>query len=140
MADPFAASFGDGVLEELMTNPESMVKFVHYAIRDDNKTLSEEVLSIKDMEPDRITAGLQGLDLEVDDVALYIIEHYGDGKDSKKVESKVKAAMDMLELIFFSQHEEKEWEELQDIDMQKSEEKSIEDQLIMRRSFANFRH
>ena len=126
VADPFAASFGDGVLEELMTNPESMVKFVHYAIRDDNKTLSEEVLSIKDMKPDEITAGLQGLDLEVDDVALYITEHYGDGKDSKKVESKVKAAMDMLELIMLSQNTEEEFEELKDIDMKKEEKKSSE--------------
>ena len=126
VADPFSASFGDGVLEELMTNPESMVKFVHYAIRDDNKTLSEEVLSIKDMEPDRITAGLQGLDLEVDDVALYITEHYGDGKDSKKVESKVKAAMDMLELVMLSQNTEEEFEELKDIDMKKEEKKSSE--------------
>ena len=126
VADPFAASFGDGVLEELMTNPESMVKFVHYAIRNDDKTLSKEVLSIKDMEPDEITAGLQGLDLEVDDVALYITEHYGDGKDSKKIESKVKAAMDMLELIMLSQNTEEELEELKDIDMKKEEKKSSE--------------
>ena len=83
------------------------------------------------MEPDTITEGLLGLDLEVDDVALYIIEHYGDGKDSKKVESKVKAAMDMLELIYFSQHEEKEWEELKDIDMKKSEkEKAVSNFII----------
>src|SRR6056300_282790 len=32
--DPFASMFKDGVLEELLDNPESMVKFVHYAIRD----------------------------------------------------------------------------------------------------------
>ena len=57
-----------------------------------------------------------GLDIESEDIALYIIEHYGDGKDSKKVESKVKAAMDMLELMFFSQHEEKELEDLTDIE------------------------
>ena len=91
--------------------------------------------SVKDMQPDTITEGLMGLDLEVDDIPLYIIEHYGDGKDSKKVESKVKAALDMLELIFFSQHEEKEWESLKDIDMQKAEtksetEKSISDFLV----------
>ena len=60
------------------------------------------MLSIKDMKPDTITRGLDGLDLEVDDIALYIIEHYGDGKDSKKVENKVKSALDMLE-FFISQ-------------------------------------
>jgi hypothetical protein len=116
VADPFAAMFKDGVLEELLDNPESMVKFVHYALRDDNKALSDDIYAVKDMTPDTITEGLMGLDLESDDIALYIIEHYGDGKDSKKVESKVKAAMDMLELIFFSKKEEKDWEELKDIE------------------------
>jgi hypothetical protein len=114
--DPFASMFKDGVLEELLDNPESMVKFVHYAIRDNNKALSDDIYEVKGMTPDTITEGLIGLDLESDDVALYIIEHYGDGKDSKKVESKVKAAMDMLELIFFSKKEQKEWEELIDIE------------------------
>lgn len=116
VADPFASMFKDGVLEELLDNPESMVKFVHYALRDDDKALSADIYSVKGMQPDTITEGLKGLDLESDDIALYIIEHYGDGKDSKKVESKVKAAMDMLELIFFSKNEEKDWDELKDID------------------------
>ena len=126
IADPFAEMFKGNVLEELLDNPESMVKFVHYAMREDNKALSDEVLAIKGMQPDTITEGLMGLDIEVDDIPLYIIEHYGDGKDSKKVEKKVKAALDMLELIFFSQHEEEEWGELKDIDMQKSEEEKSE--------------
>ena len=130
VADPFAAMFKDNVLEELLDNPESMVKFVHYAIRDDNKALSDDIYSVKGMAPDTITEGLMGLDIEVDDVALYIIEHYGDGKDSKKVESKVKAAMDMLELIFLSKNSEEEWEDITDIEgVQKSvpsdEKKSI---------------
>tara|TARA_R100000700_G_scaffold194_1_gene514 strand:+ start:4294 stop:6840 length:2547 start_codon:yes stop_codon:yes gene_type:complete len=116
VADPFASMFKDNVLEELLDNPESMVKFVHYALRDDNKALSDDIYSVKGMQPDTITEGLKGLDLESDDIALYIIEHYGDGKDSKKVESKVKAAMDMLELIFFSKNEKKDWEELKDIE------------------------
>ena len=116
VADPFASMFKDSVLEELLDNPESMVKFVHYALRNDNKALSDDIYSVKGMQPDTITEGLMGLDLESDDIALYIIEHYGDGKDSKKVESKVKAAMDMLELIFFSKNDEKDWGELKDIE------------------------
>tara|TARA_R100000773_G_scaffold23034_2_gene20330 strand:- start:4361 stop:6850 length:2490 start_codon:yes stop_codon:yes gene_type:complete len=119
--DPFAKRFGEGVLEELLDNPESMVKFVHYAIRDNTHALGKETLQIKDMEEDTLTDGLAGLDLEPDDVALYIIENYGDDKDSKKVKSKVKAAMDMLELIYFSQHSEEDWDELLDIDMKKAE-------------------
>ena len=130
IADPFAEMFKGSVLEELLDNPETMLKFVHYAMREDNKALSADILAIKDMQPDTITEGLMGLDIEVDDIALYIIEHYGDGKDSKKVEKKVKAALDMLELIFFSQHEEKEWEDLKDINMQKSETKSEKEKSV----------
>ena len=130
VADPFSDMFKGNVLEELLDNPESMVKFVHYALRDDNKALPESILAVKGMQADTITEGLVGLDLESEDIALYIIEHYGDGKDSKKVEAKVKAAMDMLELIYFSKHEEKDWEDLKDIEgmkksVEKDEKKSI---------------
>ena len=118
VSDPFSKNFKGNVLEELLNNPESMVKFIHYAMRSDNKALKPSIYSVKDMEPDTITEGLMGLDLEVDDIPLYIIEHYGDGKDSKKVEKKVKAAMSMLELLFFSKHDEEDWDELKDIEME----------------------
>ena len=124
VSDPFAKKFKGNVLEALLDSPELMIKFVHYAIREDDKALPKEAYSIKDMKPDDITEGLMGLDLEVDDVALYIIEHYGDGKDSKKVESKVKAAMNMLELIFLSKNTKEEWAELEDIDTDMDEEKA----------------
>jgi len=107
-----------------------MVKFVHYAIRDDNKALSPDIYAVKDITPDDITDGLQGLDLEVDDIDLYIIEHYGDGKDSNKVESKVKAAMGILELIFLSKNSEDDWEVLEEIEglpVAKAEKKSKEE-------------
>ena len=118
VSDPFSKNFKDNVLEALLESPETMVKFVHYAMRNDNKALNPSIYSVKDMKPDTITDGLMGLDLEVEDIPLYIIEHYGDGKDSKKVEKKVKAAMSMLELLFFSKHSEEEWNELEDIDME----------------------
>ena len=121
--DPFADMFKGNVLEELLTNPETMVKFVHYALRSDNKALSKDILAIKDMQSDTITEGLDGLDLEADDIGLYIIEHYGDDKDSREVEGKVKAAMDILETIFFSRNDEEDWEELVDIEKNESSEK-----------------
>ena len=130
VADPFAEMFKGSVLEELLDNPETMVKFIHYALRDDNKALSPDILAIKGMQPDTITEGLDGLDLESDDIALYIIEHYGDGKDSKKVESKVKAGMELLELIFFSQHEEKEWTDLKEIEGLEKSQKELTEKSI----------
>ena len=122
--------FKGNVLEELLDNPETMVKFIHYALRDDNKALSPDILAIKGMQPDTITEGLAGLDLESDDIALYIIEHYGDGKDSKKVERKVRAGMELLELIFFSQHEEKEWTDLKEIEGLEKSQKELTEKSI----------
>lgn len=114
--DPFARRYKENVLEGLLESPETMVKFVHYALRSDSKALPPEVWSIKDMEEDTITDGLEGLDLQEEDIALYIIEHYGDGKDSKQVEKKVKQALDMLELLYFSKYDEEELEELTEIE------------------------
>tara|TARA_R110002012_G_scaffold138417_1_gene293628 strand:- start:896 stop:3418 length:2523 start_codon:yes stop_codon:yes gene_type:complete len=137
--DPFAKRFKGEVLEALLSSQETMVKFVHYAIREDSKSLSPDIYSIKDMEPDDITEGLKGLDLEVDDIALYIIEHYGDGKDSNKVESKVKSAMNILELIYLSNNEKDDWVELEEIEgvpvkkeeeKKSTEEKSISDFIV----------
>jgi ATP-dependent DNA ligase/cation transport regulator ChaB len=130
VADPFAKRFKGEVLEELLSSTGNMVKFVHYAIRDDNKALSPDIYAVKDITPDDITDGLQGLDLEVDDIDLYIIEHYGDGKDSNKVETKVKAAMGILELIFLSKNSEDDWgvlEEIEGLPVAKAEKKSKEE-------------
>lgn len=124
--DPFAKRFKGEVLEALLSSTGNMVKFVHYAIREDSKALSPDIYAVKDIEPDDITEGLQGLDLESDDIDLYIIEHYGDGKDSNKVKSKVKAAMNLLELIFLSKNDKGEWSELEEIEglpVKKAEEK-----------------
>ena len=134
VSDPFAKKFKGNVLEALLESPELMVKFVHYAMRADDKALSPDIYSIKDMKPDEITDGLKGLDLQEDDIALYIIEQYGDDKDSKKVEKKVKAALDFLELLFFSKHQEEDWEELKDVenmDLTKSEEEKSQSDFIL---------
>ncbi len=122
--DPFTKKYKDKVLEVLLEEPETMAKFVHYALRNGNDALPEKVWSIKDMQPDEITDGFPGLDLEVDDIPLYIIEQYGDGKDSKKVESKVSSALDLLEMFYLSEHKEEELDELKEIE---KAEKSVEE-------------
>jgi len=128
ISDPFARKYKGDVLEGLLSSPETMVKFVHYALRNDDKALPKEVWSIKDMEADTITDGLEGLDLDEEDIPLYIIEQYGDDKDSKKVESKVKAALEILETLFFSKYSKEDLKDLKEIDgIEKSEQKSKSD-------------
>jgi hypothetical protein len=131
ISDPFARKYKGDVLEGLLSSPEMMVKFVHYALRNDDKALPKEVWSIKDMEADTITDGLKGLDLDEEDIPLYIIEQYGDDKDSKKVESKVKAALEILETLFFSKYSKEDLKDLKEIDgIEKSEQKSKSDFII----------
>ena len=124
ITDPFAKKFKGNVLEALMDSPETMVKFVHYALRADNKALPKEIWSIKDMKPDTLTEGLTGLDIDEDDIPLYIIEQYGDGKDSKKVESKVNAALEILEVLYFSKYDKEEFLDLKEIEGIEKAEKS----------------
>ena len=134
VSDPFAKKLKGNVLEALLDSPELMIKFVHYAMRSDNKALAPDIYSIKDMEADEITDGLQGLDLQEEDIALYIIEQYGDGKDSKAVEKKVKTAIEFLELLYSSKHQEEEWDDLVDIDgmdLTKSEEEKSQSDFIV---------
>ncbi len=82
--DPFAKRFKGKVLEALLESPENMVKFVHYALREDDNTLPKEVYAIKDMAVDDITVGLQGLDLESDDIASTLSNITGMEKTPKK--------------------------------------------------------
>lgn len=126
--DPLLNRFdSENVIQALLDSPEDMVKFVHYALRADTATLPKEAYEVKDMEEDLLTNGLKGLDLEEGDIALYLIEHYGDGKDTKGVEDAVENALEMLKTLFFSRYNKEEWKELEDIEKSKKseEEKSV---------------
>jgi len=118
--DPFAKRFKGDVLEALLTDSGVMIKFIHYALRSDDEILPDELYSIKDIEPDDITVGLKGLDLDPKDIPLYITEHYGDGKNSKKIESKFKNGLSLLKLFFLSKNTEEEWNNLMGIQLNKS--------------------
>jgi len=124
--DPFADRFKGDVLEALLSDIGMMVKFIHYAIRSDDKALSGKFYESKELQPDEITNGLDGLDLEVDDVPLYIIEHYGDDKDSRKVESQYKKAKAILDEMILSESSEEELEELEEVDLHKAEKSEKE--------------
>ncbi len=126
VSDPFADTFKGNVLEALLTDIGTMVKFIHYAIRSDDKALPEKFYTSKELQKDEITDGLEGLDLEVDDVPLYIIEHYGDGKDSKKVEAQFNRANEILEDLMLDNSSEDKLEELQEVDLEKAEKSEEE--------------
>jgi len=128
--DPFAKRFKGNVLEALMGDSGVMIKFIHYALRTDDETLPDKLYDIKDIDPDDITVGLKGLDLDPKDIPLYITEHYGDGKDSKKIESKFKNGLSLLKLFFLSKNTEEDWNKLLGVQLKKAE-KSQEEKAVV---------
>jgi len=128
ISDPFSEQLGDNVLDELLENESMMIAFLHYAIRSETLPIKDKAWKEQGLKPDEITSGYKGLDLKVDDIALYIMEHYGEGKDTERVESKVDAAMKKLEKLYFENHTEEEWKNLVALDnkLKKSEEEKSE--------------
>ena len=131
--DPFSETFGKDVLEQLLDNDDIMLYFYHYALRTSTEPLSNEFYAILDAKPDTITEGVKGLDLEVDDIPLYIVEHYGDDKDSKRVESKFNTARNRMRQGYLKQFSEKEHKVLEDVDLtdvKKSVEEKSESEFL----------
>jgi len=128
--DPFAKKFKGNVLEGLLSDESTFVKFIHYAIRSDDDALSEDSYESVEFQADDITDGLEGLDLKVKDIPLFVIEHYGDDKDSKKVETKFKQALKTLEKIYLHKHSEEDWNKLLQVELKKAEKKSTEEKAI----------
>ena len=128
ISDPFSEQLGNNVLDELLENESMMIAFLHYAIRTETLPIKDKAWKKQGLKPDEITSGYKGLDLKVDDIALYIMEHYGEGKDTERVEDKVEAAMKKLEKLYFENHTEEEWKNLVALDnkLKKSEEEKSE--------------
>ena len=61
-----------------------------------DKELSAAAWEENDLEPDILTSGFKGLNLQEKDIVDFIVEHYGDGKDTKRIEGKFKAAEKLL--------------------------------------------
>lgn len=127
--DPFSKKMKGNVLESLLSNVDVFMKFIHYAIRNGDDALSSKLYNELEYQGDEITDGLEGLDLALDDIPLFVIEHYGDDKDSKKVNSKFKNALKELKKVFLSGHSEEDWSELVGVQLKKAE-KSEEEKAI----------
>ena len=121
-SDPFSEQLGDEVLEVLLEDKAIFAAFVHYALRSHSNPIPKKAWHENDLKPDEITQGYMGLDLEEKDIPLYIIEHYGDDKDSKRVKGKFKEARQLLEKVYDESYSEEKWDSLVDVDIAKSEE------------------
>jgi len=121
--DPFSIKYEEEVLDQLMSNPSLFAKFVHWAIRNHDKSLSDDAWEKNDLEPDTITEGYKGLNLVEKDVIDFVVEHYGDDKDTKRIKGKYKAARKLLEEIYISHHGESKWKKT--VSLEKAEKSDI---------------
>ena len=127
VSDPFAKQLGKDVIPTLLEKDHIFASFIHYAMRSHSNALPEKAWQKYKMPEDKLTQGYMGLDLEVDDIPLYITEHYGDDDtDSRRIKTKFKQAYALLEKVFQGQYEEEDWEALVELDLQKSEKSEDE--------------
>tara|TARA_R110000851_G_scaffold151067_2_gene292130 strand:+ start:180 stop:2789 length:2610 start_codon:yes stop_codon:yes gene_type:complete len=123
VSDPFSKQLGDNVIAELMKSESLLLSFIHYAIRSHTNPIPDKAWVENGLKPDTITKGYMGLDLEPDDVPIYMIEHYGDeNSDSRRIESKCKAGLKQLEKLYLDKYSKADWEELEELDISKADE------------------
>ena len=126
ISDPFSKQLGDKVLETLLEDEAVFASFIHYALRSHANTLPKKAWEEAKLKPDEITQNSIGLDIEVKDIPLYIIEHYGDGKDTKRVKGKFDKALALLKEVYQSRYSEERWNNLKDLDIAKSDEEKAD--------------
>ena len=124
--DPFVKKFKDQTLESLMKDKGVLASFIHWAMRRSKNALPIEVWEKYLPRGDQITDGYVGLDLHSKDIPLYIMEHYGEKKDTQAVKAKVKAAMGLLERIYKEHYSESKWKLLLGVEILKEEKEDID--------------
>ena len=124
--DPFVKKFKDQTLESLMKDKGILASFIHWVMRRSKNALPIEVWEKYLPRGDQITDGYVGLDLHSKDIPLYIMEHYGEKKDTQAVKAKVKAAMGLLERIYKEHYSESKWKLLLGVEILKEEKEDID--------------
>ena len=121
MNDPFAKQLGDKVISTLINKPPIYAMFIHYALRAHTHSIKEEAWEAHDLKPDDITEGAKGLDLKLEDIPLYLIEHYGDDVDTSRIKGKFKGALKLLEKVYMETNSKENWDALIAIDIKKDD-------------------
>tara|TARA_R110002012_G_scaffold12877_5_gene56518 strand:- start:472 stop:3018 length:2547 start_codon:yes stop_codon:yes gene_type:complete len=126
VGDPFANQLGEEVIDVLLNNSSVFAAFIHYALRKHSLPIPASAWKKHGLKPDEITQNANGLDLEMKDIPLYISEHYGEDKDTKRIKTKFKSVLSILKEVFLEEYDEKEWNALVEIDIKKSEKSADE--------------
>ena len=132
VSDPFSEQLGDKVIETLLKDDSVFMAFIHFALRSHSNALPDKMLESNGLNPDEITDGEMGLDLKPEDIPLYITEHYGDDKDTKRIKTKFEALFKKFKSIFTQKYDDDELDNLLEIDMPviKKEDEDEDDFII----------
>jgi len=117
VSDPFSDQLGEQVIEKLLESDSIFVAFIHYALRSHTNALPDKLYEDNGLTPDEISDGEMGLDLEAQDIPMYITEHYGDDKDTKRIKPKFKMLYKKFKEIFRQQYDTKALENIIEIDI-----------------------
>ena len=126
LRDPFVKKFKTQVLEELLGNKTTLAMFIHWALRGDKNALPIQVWEEYSSKGDTITDGYIGLDLVERSIPEFIIEHYGDEKNTQSVKVKYGSALKLFEKIYRESYSESEWKELVGLEISKTEKKDMD--------------
>ena len=126
--DPFTKKFKSEVLESLLKDKNLLVVFIHWAIRNDKNALPIEVWGNVLPKGDQITDGYGGLDLHFKDIPSYIIEHYGDEKNTQGVKEKVSGSMKILERLYTKHYSKSDWKQLLGVELLKEDKENDDEE------------
>ena len=124
--DPFTKKFKENVLEKLLENKATFAMFIHWALRDGKNALSPEIWEEYSKRGDTITDGFVGLDIREKDIPTFVVEHYGDDKNSQQVKTKYKAAFSLLKTLYTNHYSEIQWKDLLGLNIFKAEKADID--------------
>ena len=124
--DPFVKKFKTQTFGKLMGDKVLLASFLHWCMRRGKNAFPNRVWENYLPKGDQITDGYGGLDLHSKDIPLYIMEHYGEKKDTQGVKAKVKASMSLLKDIILENYSENEWKLLLGVEILKEEKQDID--------------
>ena len=121
--DPFKKKYGDQLIDEIADDIEKLAVFLHWAFRDDSQSLPIKSWKKHSKFIDDFTNKFPGLDLTAKQIIPWLAQHYGDDNDLKRVKTKYRAAMSLLEEVFMDTSNDKEWVRL--LERQQDHDKEI---------------
>ena len=121
--DPFKKKYGDQLIDEIADDIEKLAVFLHWAFRDDSQSLPAKSWKKHSKFIDDFTNKFPGLDLTAKQIIPWLAQHYGDDNDLKRVKTKYRAAMSLLEEVFMETSNDKEWTRL--LERQQDHDKEI---------------